>query len=35
VEDLHGLGLSYDLFTRATTRNHYAVGRRHHRTASM
>jgi methionyl-tRNA synthetase len=25
VEDLHGLGLSYDLFTRTTTRNHYAV----------
>ncbi|TDW15725.1 methionine--tRNA ligase [Kribbella kalugense] len=25
VEDLHGLGLSYDLFTRSTTRNHYAV----------
>src|SRR4051794_24966319 len=26
VEDLRGLGLSYALFTRATTRNHYAVG---------
>jgi methionyl-tRNA synthetase len=25
VEDLHGLGLSYDLFTRTTTLNHYAV----------
>jgi methionyl-tRNA synthetase len=25
VEDLHGLGLSYDLFTRTTTSNHYAV----------
>src|ERR1700710_1515903 len=25
VEDLHDLGLSYDLFTRTTTRNHYAV----------
>ncbi len=25
VEDLHGLGLSYDLFTRTTTVNHYAV----------
>ncbi|MFV2103303.1 methionine--tRNA ligase [Micromonospora sp. LOL_024] len=25
VEDLHGLGLSYDLFTRTTTRNHHAV----------
>ena len=25
AEDLHGLGLSYDLFTRSTTRNHYAV----------
>ncbi|GIJ25857.1 methionine--tRNA ligase [Micromonospora qiuiae] len=25
VEDLHGLGLSYDLFTRTTTHNHYAV----------
>jgi methionyl-tRNA synthetase len=25
VEDLHGLGLSYDLFTRTTTRNHYSV----------
>jgi methionyl-tRNA synthetase len=25
VEDLQGLGLSYDLFTRTTTRNHYAV----------
>src|SRR6266511_2389934 len=24
VEDLHALGLSYDLFTRTTTRNHYA-----------
>jgi methionyl-tRNA synthetase len=25
VEDLRGLGLSYDLFTRTTTANHYAV----------
>ena len=25
VEDLHALGLTYDLFTRTTTRNHYAV----------
>jgi methionyl-tRNA synthetase len=25
AEDLRGLGLSYDLFTRTTTRNHYAV----------
>jgi len=25
VEDLQGLGLSYDLFTRTTTGNHYAV----------
>ena len=25
VKDLAGLGLSYDLFTRTTTRNHYAV----------
>ncbi|UWZ37412.1 methionine--tRNA ligase [Dactylosporangium roseum] len=25
VEDLHGLGLSYDLFTRTTTGNHYRV----------
>ncbi len=25
VDDLVGLGLSYDLFTRTTTRNHYAV----------
>ena len=25
VEDLRGLGLSYDLFTRTTTLNHYAV----------
>ena len=25
VEDLAGLGLSYNLFTRTTTRNHYAV----------
>ncbi len=25
VDDLHGLGLSYDLFTRTSTRNHYAV----------
>ena len=25
AEDLVGLGLAYDLFTRTTTRNHYAV----------
>ncbi|MEV0406433.1 methionine--tRNA ligase [Actinoallomurus sp. NPDC050550] len=25
AQDLHGLGMSYDLFTRTTTRNHYAV----------
>jgi len=25
AQDLQGLGLSYDLFTRTTTRNHYAV----------
>jgi methionyl-tRNA synthetase len=25
ASDLHGLGMSYDLFTRTTTRNHYAV----------
>src|SRR5688572_30859370 len=25
IEDLHGLGLSYDLFTRTTTVNHYQV----------
>src|SRR5271170_7385925 len=25
VEDLAGLGMTYDLFTRTTTRNHYAV----------
>jgi methionyl-tRNA synthetase len=25
AEDLHGLGLSYDLFTRTTTANHYSV----------
>ena len=25
VQDLHALGLSYDLFTRTTTRNHHAV----------
>ncbi|GAA0945362.1 methionine--tRNA ligase [Actinocorallia libanotica] len=25
VEDLHGLGMSYDLFTRTSTENHYAV----------
>ncbi|MBB4773159.1 methionine--tRNA ligase [Actinomadura livida] len=25
AEDLHGLGMSYDLFTRTTTLNHYAV----------
>ena len=25
VGDLHGLGMSYDLFTRTSTDNHYAV----------
>ncbi|MBY8854594.1 class I tRNA ligase family protein, partial [Saccharothrix sp. MB29] len=25
ADDLHGLGLSYDLFTRTTTGNHYKV----------
>src|ERR1700710_822992 len=25
VEDLHGLGMSYDLFTRTTTANHYRI----------
>src|SRR5688572_28445058 len=25
AEDLQGLGLSYDLFTRTTTSNHYAI----------
>ena len=25
AEDLVGLGMSYDLFTRTTTRNHYAI----------
>jgi methionyl-tRNA synthetase len=25
AEDLHGLGMTYDLFTRTTTRNHYEV----------
>ncbi|MGH3354880.1 MAG: methionine--tRNA ligase [Nocardioidaceae bacterium] len=32
VEDLHGLGLSYDLFTRTTTRNHYSVAQKLFRT---
>lgn len=32
VEDLHGLGLSYDLFTRTTTRNHHAVAQELFRT---
>ncbi|ADB34737.1 methionyl-tRNA synthetase [Kribbella flavida DSM 17836] len=32
VEDLHGLGLSYDLFTRTTTGNHYAVAQELFRT---
>ena len=32
VEDLHNLGLSYDLFTRTTTRNHYAVAQEMFRT---
>src|SRR5215212_9218191 len=29
VEDLHALGLSYDLFTRTTTGNHYGVAQEH------
>ncbi|HEU4948673.1 MAG TPA: methionine--tRNA ligase [Kribbella sp.] len=32
VGDLHGLGLSYDLFTRTTTRNHYSVAQELFRT---
>ncbi|HEX5534570.1 MAG TPA: methionine--tRNA ligase [Actinomycetales bacterium] len=32
VEDLAALGLSYDLFTRTTTRNHYAVSQEMFRT---
>jgi methionyl-tRNA synthetase len=32
VKDLHALGLSYDLFTRTTTRNHYAVAQELFRT---
>jgi methionyl-tRNA synthetase len=32
VEDLHALGLSYDLFTRTTTRNHAAVAQEMFRT---
>src|SRR5438270_7220906 len=32
VEDLAALGLSYDLFTRTTTRNHYAVAQELFRT---
>src|SRR5213082_964932 len=32
VEDLQALGLSYDLFTRTTTRNHYAVAQELFRT---
>ena len=32
VEDLHTLGLSYDLFTRTSTRNHYAVAQEMFRT---
>ncbi|MBA2639163.1 MAG: methionine--tRNA ligase [Nocardioidaceae bacterium] len=32
VEDLHALGLSYDLFTRTTTGNHYAVAQELFRT---
>ncbi len=32
VEDLAALGLSYDLFTRTTTRNHYAVAQEMFRT---
>ncbi len=32
VQDLHDLGLSYDLFTRTTTRNHYAVAQELFRT---
>jgi len=32
VQDLHDLGLSYDLFTRTTTPNHYAVAQEMFRT---
>ncbi len=32
VEDLHALGLSYDLFTRTTTPNHYSVAQEMFRT---
>jgi methionyl-tRNA synthetase len=32
VQDLHALGLSYDLFTRTTTPNHYAVAQEMFRT---
>ena len=32
VEDLQALGLAYDLFTRTTTRNHYAVAQEMFRT---
>ena len=32
VQDLHDLGLAYDLFTRTTTRNHYAVAQELFRT---
>jgi methionyl-tRNA synthetase len=32
VNDLHNLGLTYDLFTRTTTRNHYAVAQELFRT---
>src|SRR4029434_6502770 len=32
AEDLQALGLSYDLFTRTTTRNHYAVAQELFRT---
>ncbi len=32
VQDLHDLGLSYDLFTRTTTRNHHAVAQEMFRT---
>jgi methionyl-tRNA synthetase len=32
VDDLQALGLSYDLFTRTTTRNHYAVAQEMFRT---
>jgi methionyl-tRNA synthetase len=34
VQDLHDLGLSYDLFTRTTTRNHHTVAQQMFRTVA-